>query len=92
MEELHRKMVEHGFGKKDFEGDQFVRLRTLKGRFDLLEGPGIPDPPGGLRASEQKFTHGWQRVGARDRQDQGPAGRRSLGGTALHPPCFLNNR
>ena len=36
MEELHRKMVEHGFSKKDFEGDQFVRLRTLKGRFHLL--------------------------------------------------------
>ena len=36
MEELHRKMVEHGFSKKDFEGDQFVRLRTLKGRFNLL--------------------------------------------------------
>jgi nucleoside-diphosphate-sugar epimerase len=36
MEELHRKMVEHGFGKRDFEGDQFVRLRTLKPRFHLL--------------------------------------------------------
>jgi nucleoside-diphosphate-sugar epimerase len=36
MEELHRKMVEHGFSKKDFEGDQFVRLRTLKGRFNLI--------------------------------------------------------
>ena len=36
MEELHRKMVEHGFGKRDFEGDQFVRLRTLKNRFHLL--------------------------------------------------------
>jgi nucleoside-diphosphate-sugar epimerase len=36
MEELHRKMVEHGFGKKDFEGDQFVRLRTLKNRFNQL--------------------------------------------------------
>jgi nucleoside-diphosphate-sugar epimerase len=36
MEELHRKMVEHGFGKKDFEGEQFVRLRTLKNRFNLL--------------------------------------------------------
>ena len=36
MEELHRKMVEHRFGKHDFEGDQFVRLRTLKGRFELL--------------------------------------------------------
>jgi len=30
MEELHRKMVEHGFTKKDFEGDQFVRLRSIK--------------------------------------------------------------
>jgi nucleoside-diphosphate-sugar epimerase len=36
MEELYRKMVEHGFGKEDFEGDQFVRLRTLKSRFHLL--------------------------------------------------------
>ena len=36
MEELHRKMVEHGFGKKDFEGEQFVRLRTLKHRMDRL--------------------------------------------------------
>jgi len=36
VEELHHKMVEHGFGKKDFEGDQFVRLRTLKGRYHLL--------------------------------------------------------
>jgi nucleoside-diphosphate-sugar epimerase len=36
MEELHRKMVEHGFNKKDFEGDQFVRLRTLKHRMDRL--------------------------------------------------------
>lgn len=36
MEELHRKMVDHGFGKKDFEGEQFVRLRTLKNRFHLL--------------------------------------------------------
>ena len=36
MEELYRKMVEHGFTRKDFEGDQFVRLRTLQGRFHLL--------------------------------------------------------
>jgi nucleoside-diphosphate-sugar epimerase len=36
MEELHRKMVEHGFSKKDFEGDQFVRLRILKNQFHLL--------------------------------------------------------
>jgi nucleoside-diphosphate-sugar epimerase len=30
MEELHRKMVEHKFSRKDFEGDQFVRLRSIK--------------------------------------------------------------
>jgi nucleoside-diphosphate-sugar epimerase len=36
MEELHRKMVEHRFSRKDFEGDQFVRLRTLKQRMQLL--------------------------------------------------------
>ena len=36
MEELHRKMVDHGFGKEAFEGDRFVRLRTLKHRFHLL--------------------------------------------------------
>ena len=37
MEELHRKMVEHGFAQQDFEGDQFVRLRTLSQRLDKLE-------------------------------------------------------
>jgi hypothetical protein len=37
MEELYGKMVEYGFGKKDFEGDQFVRLRTLKKRYSLLD-------------------------------------------------------
>ena len=36
MEELHRKMVDFGFGKKHFESDQFVRLRTLSHRMDLL--------------------------------------------------------
>lgn len=39
MEELHQKMVDHGFGKKDFEGDQFVRLKTLRGRMDRLAQP-----------------------------------------------------
>jgi nucleoside-diphosphate-sugar epimerase len=36
MDELHRKLVDHGFSKQDWLGDQFVRLRTLKGRLDLL--------------------------------------------------------
>ncbi|RUL84192.1 NAD-dependent epimerase/dehydratase family protein [Tautonia sociabilis] len=36
MEELHRKMVEHGFSKADFEGPQFVRLKTLEGRMDRI--------------------------------------------------------
>ncbi len=39
MEELHRKMVEHGFDAADFEGDQFVRLRTLAKRMDRLQQP-----------------------------------------------------
>ena len=36
MEELHSKMVDSGFSKKDFESDQFVRLRTLQKRLNLL--------------------------------------------------------
>jgi hypothetical protein len=36
MEELHRKLVSHGFSKRDWDGDQFVRLRTLKSRPDRL--------------------------------------------------------
>lgn len=36
MEELHRKLVDHKFNKTDWDGDQFVRLRTLKGRLNLL--------------------------------------------------------
>jgi nucleoside-diphosphate-sugar epimerase len=36
MEELHRKMIEHGFGKQDFEGERFVRLRALKHQFHRL--------------------------------------------------------
>lgn len=37
MEELHRKLVDHRFSKQDWDGDQFVRLRTLKTRLNLLE-------------------------------------------------------
>jgi nucleoside-diphosphate-sugar epimerase len=37
MEELYGKMLEHGFSQQDFEGDQFVRLRTLAQRLDQLE-------------------------------------------------------
>jgi nucleoside-diphosphate-sugar epimerase len=36
MEELHRKLVEHRFNLTDWQGDQFVRLRTLKKRLDRL--------------------------------------------------------
>ena len=36
MDELHRSMLQHGFGKQDFEGDRFVRLRALKKRMALL--------------------------------------------------------
>lgn len=36
MEELYRKLVEHGFSKADFDGDRFVRLRTLKKRLEKI--------------------------------------------------------
>jgi nucleoside-diphosphate-sugar epimerase len=37
MDELHRKLVEHGFNKTDWTGDQFIRLRTLKRQIDRLK-------------------------------------------------------
>ncbi len=37
MEELHRKLRDHGFSREDWTGDQFFRLRTLKGRLDRLQ-------------------------------------------------------
>lgn len=36
MEELHRKMVQHKFSLDDFNGERYVRLRTLKHRMDRL--------------------------------------------------------
>jgi nucleoside-diphosphate-sugar epimerase len=36
MEELYRRLVDHGFDRDDWNGPQFVRLRTLKNRLDLL--------------------------------------------------------
>ena len=36
MEELHKKMVDHGFSLEDFNGDRYVRLRTLRHRLDRL--------------------------------------------------------
>jgi nucleoside-diphosphate-sugar epimerase len=36
MEELHKKLVEHKFNLADWQGDQFVRLRTLKKRMGRL--------------------------------------------------------
>ena len=37
MTELFNKYTEHGFTEADFEGDQFVRLRTLSSRLGLLK-------------------------------------------------------
>lgn len=42
--ELHRKMLEHGFSKQDFEGDQFVRLRWLKRTLHKLHGAAAARP------------------------------------------------
>lgn len=36
MQELHDKYQEHKFSAQDFDGDQFVRLRTLKKRLGRL--------------------------------------------------------
>lgn len=36
MEELYRKLLEHRFSKRDWEGDQFVRLRVLRTRLGML--------------------------------------------------------
>lgn len=37
LRELYRKMVENDFNKADFEGDRFVRLRTLRNRIGATE-------------------------------------------------------
>lgn len=36
MQELFEKYKTHNFSKSDFDGDQFVRLRTLKNRLNLI--------------------------------------------------------
>lgn len=36
MNELYDKYIEHNFNINDFEGDRYVRLRTLKNRMKLL--------------------------------------------------------
>lgn len=37
MQELFDKYKEHNFGKSDFEGDQFVRLRALRKKIELIQ-------------------------------------------------------
>jgi nucleoside-diphosphate-sugar epimerase len=37
MHELYDKLIEHRFSAADFDGDQFVRLRTLAKRLDLIQ-------------------------------------------------------
>jgi nucleoside-diphosphate-sugar epimerase len=36
LTELHARMLEVGFGKAEFEGDRFVRLRALAGQMERL--------------------------------------------------------
>jgi len=43
MEELHASMRQRGFGKSDFEGDRFVRLRTLKKRLAKITDYSLAD-------------------------------------------------
>jgi nucleoside-diphosphate-sugar epimerase len=40
MKELNQKYLEHRFSLADFEGDKFVRLRTLKKRLEKLNSRG----------------------------------------------------
>jgi nucleoside-diphosphate-sugar epimerase len=44
MDELHRQMVAHQFAASDFQGPQFVRMRTLQTRLHLLNGNGQAAP------------------------------------------------
>ncbi|MFP4094110.1 MAG: NAD-dependent epimerase/dehydratase family protein [Cyclobacteriaceae bacterium] len=37
MEELHRELRRHRFSVQDFEGDQFIRLKTLGKRLELIQ-------------------------------------------------------
>ena len=41
MEELHRQYIDKGFSSADFDGDQFVRLRTLKKRLHKITSQGL---------------------------------------------------
>ena len=36
MDELYAKLREHSFTAADFEGDRFIRLRTLEKRLDRI--------------------------------------------------------
>ena len=38
MEELLSKYRAHGFSARDFDGEQFVRLHTLRHRLDRMTG------------------------------------------------------
>jgi nucleoside-diphosphate-sugar epimerase len=42
-EELHCSMVDKGFSKEDFEGDRYVRLRTLKKRLEWMSQYSLAD-------------------------------------------------
>ena len=38
MDELHKAMVDHKFGRTEFESDQFIRLRAIKQRLSSITG------------------------------------------------------
>jgi len=44
MRELLAKLREHGFSAADFDGEQFVRLRTVRHRLDRLTARSVPVP------------------------------------------------
>ena len=61
MEELLSRYRAHGFSAGDFDGDQFVRLRTLRRRLDRVtttEGVVIPANSGIQGSSAAAFALG----------------------------------
>jgi nucleoside-diphosphate-sugar epimerase len=44
LQNLHESLVRHGFDRAAFEGDRFVRLRSLRKRFDTLQARGSGKP------------------------------------------------
>ena len=36
MEELAKRLIDYSFSQDDFDGDQFIRLKTISKKLDLI--------------------------------------------------------